>query len=109
MSPSLNYYNQLIDINCDEYKQDNFQQSLKYTNNGLKFHRMLNTWRYAGIKFEIVSGFDFKSDDELISSFRKIQIKIDRRNFRRLHTDNFDENLCKLEYNEDDELLTIII
>ena len=101
---SVNYYNQLVD-HCN-YKEENFKNSLKYNKFGLKFNTILNSWRYEGIDFTIISGFDYKSNDKLVSSFRKITLGIDKRNFNRI---NKNEGTFKLDYDEKNEKLIIVI
>lgn len=108
---SLNYFNLLVDNQIDD-NQLNFKESLKYNKYGYEFSKLLNSWNFNGIDFEINTGFNCQSKDVFISTFKKITLKMDKRNYDKLK--NKIESIISntiielIHYDEENEILTII-
>lgn len=102
-----NYFNQLVDNTDCIDKEQNVLESLKFNKNILEFNRILNTWRFSKISFKIHRGFDYLSKDELIASFRKIQLEISNREYKKFNEDI--KKLYNFDYDEESKILTISI
>lgn len=67
------YYCDLLQPSNNENTLDleNFKNSLIKIN-GLKFNKLINIMLLENLIFEVKEGFDYKSEDKLVSEFSKI-------------------------------------
>jgi len=101
----INFCNALIDSSDDLNKNhQNFIKSLKFSKNILLFNDILNS---LNANIEIIQGFDCLSNDEYISTFKKITIKFidEPNNVLILNT----KEKYKYNYERNNEIMTIII